>query len=135
MLPANLRFEHFPIVDAVLARLARVTDDDAAFQFVEIDAQLDAGLTSRRELDRRSTAKRRRVVILGAGGNVDDNGLCVATDVDPIDFALPCSGISVQGRTDRHRHGARAADARPVGSLRIRCEREATLRLEKLYDF
>ena len=36
--PANLRLEDFPIVDAVLARLARVANHDAAFQLVQIDA-------------------------------------------------------------------------------------------------
>src|SRR5271163_4191441 len=36
----DLRFEDFPIVDAVLARLSCVADHDAAFEFVEVDAQL-----------------------------------------------------------------------------------------------
>jgi len=45
-LPPNLRFENFPIVDAVLAGLAGVTDHHPALEFVEIDAQLHAMLAA-----------------------------------------------------------------------------------------
>src|SRR5207245_2603316 len=88
-----------------------------------------------RQLDRRSAAKGRGVMVLGAGGNVDDNGLGVATDVDPIDLALPCSGKAVQRGTYRDSHGAGATDARARGGFGIRCERKAALRVEELGDF
>ena len=93
-MPANLRLEHFPVVDAMLAGLAGIANNDAAFQFVEIDAQLDAVLAARRQLDGRGAAKRRRVVILRAGGYVDDNGFGVAADVriqSTLLFSLPPS--------------------------------------------
>src|SRR5208282_5299373 len=95
---ADLRFEDFPIVDAVLPRLSRITNGDAAFQLVEIDAQLDAVLAAWLKLDGRGAAKSWRVMILRAGGNIDDDGFGVTADVNPIDLALPCSGVAVQRR-------------------------------------
>src|SRR4029077_306128 len=132
---ANLGFKHFPVVDAMLARLPCVADQDAAFQFVEIDAQLDAMLASRRELDPRRAAKCRRVVILRTCRNVDDDCLGVTADVNPIDLALPCPGVAVKGGTTGDSRGARAADSGAVGSFRIRSKLEAALRLKEFHDF
>ncbi len=78
---ADLSFEDFPVVDAVPARLAGVTDQDAALEFIEIDAQFDAMLAAGGKFNRGGAAKGRRVVVLGASGNVDDDSLGVAADM------------------------------------------------------
>src|SRR5438874_2290083 len=125
---ANLRLEDFPVVDAVLAGLAGVTDHDAALKLIEIDAQFDAMLTARRKLDGGGAAKSGRVVVLGARGNVDDDGLGVAADVNPILFTLPCSSKAIQRGANGHGHGAGAADAGARGGFGIGYKREAALR-------
>src|SRR5580658_10050630 len=91
-------------------------------------------LTTRRKLDGRGAAKRRRVMILRASWNVDDDRFSVAADVNPIDLALPCSRITVQRRADGDSHRARAADARTVRSLGIAGKCKAALRLKEFDD-
>ena len=135
LLAANLRFKDFPVVDSVLAGLARVTDEDTAFEFVEINAQLNTMLATGRQFDGRGTAKSRGIVVLRACGNIDDDGFGVAADVDPVHFALPCSGETVQRGANSYGHGARTADAGAGGSFGIGHQREAALRAEKLGDF
>ena len=115
-----MRFVDFPIVDAMLARLAGITDDHATLEFVQIHTQFNAMLTAGRELDRSSAAEGGRIVILGSGRNIDDDGFGVAADVDPVDLAHACSGEAVQRGANGHGHGAGAADACTGGSLRIR---------------
>src|SRR5207248_5751001 len=56
-LAPDLRFENFPVVDAMLAGLARIADHHAALQLIKIDAKLDAMLTAGRQLNRSGTAK------------------------------------------------------------------------------
>src|SRR5215467_15117049 len=132
---ADLSFEDLPIVNAVLARLSRVTNYDAAFEFIKINAQFDTTFAAGGKLNGRSSAKSRRVVVLRAGRDVNDDGFGVAADVNPILFALPCPRIAVQRRADGHGHGAGTPDASPGGSFRIRHQREAALRAEELGDF
>ena len=74
-------------------------------------------------------------MILGASGNIDDDGFCVAADVDPVDLALPRPGEAVEGGANGYGHGAGAADARASGSFRIGSEGEAALRMEEFGDF
>src|SRR5208282_4599239 len=56
-LATDLRFENFPIVDAVLPWFSGVADQDAAFELVQVDAQLDAVFTAGREFDGRCPAE------------------------------------------------------------------------------
>src|SRR6266581_2005413 len=63
-LAADVRFENFPVVDAMLTRLAGVSNHYAALKFVEIDAQFDAMLTARRQFDGGGATECRRIVIL-----------------------------------------------------------------------
>src|SRR5712692_2295091 len=134
-LAADMRLEDFPVVDTMLARLAGVTDHDTALEFVEIDAQFDAMLTTGREFYGRGATECRRVVILSSGGNTDDDGFRVAADVDPVDLALPCSGEAVERGANGHGHGAGAANACACRSFRIGGKREAALGVEKFGDF
>ena len=101
----DLRFEDFPVVDAVLAGFTRVTNQNAALEFIEIDAQVDAMFAAWGQFDGSSAAKSRWVMVLRAGGNVYDNGFGVAADVNPILFALPRSSVAVQGGTNGYGHG------------------------------
>src|SRR5713226_4527952 len=130
-----MRLKNFPVVDAVLARLAGVSDHYAALEFVQIDAQFDAMLTAGRQFNGRGATESRRVMILRSSGNIDDDGFGVAADVDPVDLALPCSGEAIERGANGHGHGAGAADARARGSFGIRGEREAALRVEEFGDF
>ncbi len=79
----------------MLAGLAGVADQDAALEFIKIDAQLDAMLAAGRQLNGGGTAKGRRIVVLRTGGNIDHDGLGVAADVNPIYLALPCPSEAV----------------------------------------
>ena len=133
-LAADVGFEHFPIVNAVLAGLAGVAEQDAALEFIQIDAEFDAMLATRWKFDGSSAAEGGRIVVLRAGRDVDDDGLCVAADVNPIDFALPCSGKAIQRGANRHGHGAGAANAGACGSFGIGSESETTLRLKEFGD-
>src|SRR5713226_4391643 len=130
-----MRLKNFPVVDAVLARLAGVSNHHTALEFVEIDAQFDAMLTARREFDGRGATEGGRVMILRSGRNIDDDGFRVAADVDPVDFALPRSGEAVKSGANGHGHGAGAADACACGSFGIGGERKTAQRAEELSDF
>src|SRR5438876_3350486 len=121
---ADLGFEDFPVVDAVLAGLARIANHDAAFKFIEIDAQLDAMLAAGGQLDGGSAAKSWRVVILRTGWNVDDNGFGVAADVNPVLLALPRPREAVQRGADGHGHGAGTANAGAGRGFRIGHQRD-----------
>src|SRR6266478_4333203 len=88
-----------------------------------------------REFDGGGATKGRRVVILRSRGNIDDDGFRVATDVDPVHLALPCSGEAVERGANGYGHSAGAADASTCGSFGIRSEREAALRMKKFGDF
>src|SRR5580704_4950262 len=113
----------------MLTRLARIADQDAALEFVKIDAQLYAMFAARRQLDSCGAAKRGWVMILSARWNVDDDRFGVTADVYPINLALPCPGIAIERRADSHSHCTRTPDARAVRSFRIGRQREAALRL------
>src|SRR5215831_19490993 len=104
----------------MLAGLSRVADHDAALEFIEINAQLDAMFAAGRQFDGRCTAKGGWVVVLRARGNVDDNSLRVPADVDPILFTLPCSRVAVQRGANGHSHGAGTADACAGWGFRVR---------------
>src|SRR5207244_7581350 len=108
-----------------------VGDDYAALEFVKIDAQFNAVFAARGKFDGRGTTEGGRVMILGASGNIDDDGFCVAADVDPVDLALPRPGEAVEGGANGYGHGAGAGDARASGSFRIGSEGEAALRDRK----
>src|SRR5260370_11396919 len=123
-----MRLEDFTVVDAVLARFAGVSDHHTALELVEIDTQFDAMFAAGRQFDGSSAAKRRGIVILRAGGNVDDNGFRVAANVDPVDLALPCSGETVKRGANGYSHRAGAADACSLASFRIGAQRGAALR-------
>src|SRR5262245_60448081 len=87
------------------------------------------------KLDGCGAAKSGRIVVLGARRHVDDDGFGVAADVNPILFALPCSGEAIERSANRDGHGAGAADASAGGSFGIGYQREAALRAEELGDF
>jgi len=58
------------------------------------------------------------VILPSSGRNIDDNGFGpIATDVNPVDFALSCSGEAVKRGANGHGHGAGAADAGARGGL------------------
>ena len=118
----------------MLAGLARVANQHAAFQLVEVDAQFDAMFAAGRQFNGRGTTKSRRIVVLRARGNVDDDGFGIAADVNPIDLALPCSGEAVQRGANGHSHGAGAADTGTRGSFGIGHQCEAALGTEELGD-
>src|SRR5206468_1201056 len=134
-LAPDMRLEDFPVVDAMLARLAGVSDHHAALKLVEIDAQFNAMFAAGWEFDGSGAAKRWRIVVLRSSGNIDDDGFGVAADVNPVDLALPCSGKAVERGANGYGHGAGAADACAGGSFRIRGECEAALRVKELGDF
>src|SRR5690242_19189405 len=92
-------------------------------------------LPSGRKFDGRSAAKSRWVMVLRACGNVDDDGLSVAADVNPIDFALPCSGEAVEGGANGHGHSTGTTDAGTRGGFGVGHKREAALRAEEFGDF
>src|SRR6267378_2713770 len=110
-LPSDLRFENFPIVDPVLARLAGVADHHAALELVQVHTQFDAMLAAGREFDGGSAAEGWRVMVLRARRHIDYDGLGVAADMDPIDFALPCSRETIKRSANGYGHGTGAADA------------------------
>src|SRR5690242_18992923 len=92
-------------------------------------------LPSGRKFDGRSAAKSRGVMVLRAGGDIDDDGLSVAADVNPIDFALPCSGEAVEGGANGHGHSAGATDAGTRRGFGVSHQSEAALRAEEFGDF
>src|SRR5471030_2357702 len=128
-------FKNFPIVDAVLARLAGVADHDAALEFIEIHAQLYAALAARREFYGRGATERGRIMVLRAGGDVDDDGFGVAADVDPVFLTLTSAGKAIKRGANGHRHRAGATDARARGSFRIGRQGETAVGPKKLHDF
>src|SRR2546422_9060291 len=95
-LAADVRLVDFPVVYAVLARFPGIADHHTALEFVQVHAQFNAMLTAGWEFDGSGAAEGRRVVILGSGGHIDDDGFGVAADVDPIDLALARSGEAVK---------------------------------------
>src|SRR6266852_2376193 len=80
----NVPHEDFPVVDSGLPRLARITKHQAAFQLIQIAAKRLAPFAPRCEDDGGGASKCRRVMVLRAGRNADDDGLDVAADVNPI---------------------------------------------------
>src|SRR5262249_40046781 len=73
--------------------------------------------------------------VLRASGNIDDDRFRIAADVNPVDFALACTGEPIERGTDGNGHGAGASDACASGSFGISSERETGGRLEEFYDF
>src|SRR5258707_5961191 len=88
-LAADVRLEDFPVVDAVLARLAGVSDHHAALEFVEIHAQFDAMLTAGREFNGGGATKGRRGMILCFRGKNYEDGLLVGAYGGPSQLSLP----------------------------------------------
>ncbi len=89
----DVRAEDVPIVDGGLARVAGVAEDETTLEFGEIDAELGAALAAGRKLDGRGAAEGRRVVILRAGGDANDDGFGIAANVNPIGLTFSGSPI------------------------------------------
>src|SRR5579883_3197050 len=135
LVAVGVRLEDFPVVDAGLARLAGVANNEPPLEFIEVDAQFDAMLAAGRQFDRGGASEGRRIVILGSGWHTNDNGLGIAADVNPIDFALARSREAIERGTDGNGHGTGAANPRASGGFGIRRELEAAPGLKELHDF
>src|SRR5215471_5395786 len=134
LLAVDVRLEYFPVVDARLPRLAGVAKYEAPFEFASVEAQFNTAFATGRKFDSSGAAECRRIVVLRSGGNFDDDPFRVAADVDPIHFALPGRGKTVQRGTNGDGHCARAAYAGSSRRLGIGSQREAALRFEELGD-
>src|SRR5580704_7086571 len=75
--------------------------------------------SARGQFDGRCAAKCWRIVVLRSGGHADDYRFRVPADMNPVFFALARSCKAIQCRTDRYRHGARAANARASRSFGV----------------
>src|SRR2546423_3837765 len=135
LVAVDVRAKHVPIIDGGFAGLAGIAEHDSALELGEIDAQFGAALTAGRQLDGRSSAKRRWIMILCAGGDVNNDGFGVTADVNPIGFALARSGVAVERRADGYGHGAGTTDARARGRFRIGGQRETAARLKEFHNF
>ena len=80
----DVPLKHFPVVDRRLPRLARVAQHQPALELRHVAAKFLAPLAARFEMNRADSAERRRVMILRARGNANDDGLDVAADVNPV---------------------------------------------------
>src|SRR5207245_2880738 len=81
---------------------SRVTQHKPLLQLAYVKPQLHPALSARRQLDRRRAAECRWIMILRAGRNANHDSFRIAADMNPVHFALPCRGKSVQRRADRH---------------------------------
>src|SRR6266700_3658797 len=108
----NVRLENFPVVDPRLPRLSRVTQHKPLLELAYVKPQLHSALSARRQFNRRRTAECRWIMILRTSGNANHDSFRIAADMNPVHFALPCRGESVQCRADSHCHRAGPPDAR-----------------------
>src|ERR1700722_1904909 len=98
----DVPLEYFPVVDAVLPWFSCVAEDQPALEFVDIAAERFAAFAPRCKHNRGGPAERRRVMVLGSRWHLNDDGLDVAADVDPV-FALQSrAGQPGQGGADGH---------------------------------
>src|SRR5215467_7498192 len=131
-LTVDMRLENLPVVYTRLPGLAGVAENQALFELAHVETQFHPALATRRQLNRRRSSERGRVVILGAGGHFDDDTLGIAADVDPVHFALARRREPVERGANGHGHRGRTADPGARRSFRIRSQGESTLRGEKL---
>ena len=68
----DMRLGNLPIVDAGIARLAGVGEHDAGGQVARIDGHGFAGDSRRSQFDRTHPTVHGWVIILGAGGHLND---------------------------------------------------------------
>src|ERR1700682_3813615 len=134
-LAINVRLKNFPVIDAMLPWLAGVAHYDAAFQLIQVQAQLHAMLSPRGQLDGRRAAKGWRIVVLRSRGHADNYRFRVAADMNPVFFTLARSSKAIQRGTNRHRHGAGAADAGASRGFGIGSESESSGRPKELHNF
>ena len=120
----DVPLEYFPVVDSMLPGFSCVTQDEAELEFVEIAAEGFTPLAARRQDNGGSAAECRRVMVLRACRDTDDDCLDVAADVNPIFTAQPGTGQPVQGGTNGHGHGGRTADSRASRRFGICGQRE-----------
>src|SRR5208337_7701 len=121
----DVGFGDFPIVDTGIARRARVAQNDALIEVVEIHWYRDAPHARGSQLDGADAAIKRRVVILHARWNADDLRFHVLRDFADLLRAMAGAGESVERARARDHECRRSGDDRTRGSFGIRLHREA----------
>lgn len=117
----DVTLHHVPVVDAGIARGARVGEHDARSQCLRIYLHLHAAHTSDRQLNRGDAAVERRAVVLHARRHVDHLGLDVLRQLQLFIVTHRPTGEGGEGRDhgDVERGGSRDTGAdRRVGPRR-----------------
>jgi len=130
-LAVNVRLGHFPVIDAGIARRARIGQHKPLIQFVEIHRNARSSDPRRAQLKRTDPPIHRRIVILRAGGNPNHLRLNVLRDLAKLLQTVSGMGEAVERAADGNHHRRRSRDARTGGRLGVGLQRESGLRLEK----